>query len=185
MSIRPSTTIVPQLNWNSADWARYWRDQEVTPDPQSVTPESLAPETLTQIGDTAQTAANAAIDAHTAETDPHTQYATDADASALAANVQATAAAALADHEAASDPHPIYLTQTEADARYRELSDAVTYSELTGKPAALALLYSGTGSPEAVITAGVGSLYLRTDGGAGTTLYIKESGSGNTGWIGK
>lgn len=44
---------------------------------------------------------------------------------------------------------------------------------------------SGTGSPESVVTANVGSMYTRTDGGAGTTLYIKESGVGNTGWTAK
>jgi hypothetical protein len=44
---------------------------------------------------------------------------------------------------------------------------------------------SGAGSPEAVVTAPVGSLYSRSDGGAGTSLYVKESGSGNTGWVGK
>lgn len=44
---------------------------------------------------------------------------------------------------------------------------------------------SSTGSPEGVKTASVGSMYLRSDGGAGTTLYIKESGSGNTGWVAK
>ena len=44
---------------------------------------------------------------------------------------------------------------------------------------------SGTGSPEGAVTAPVGSLFLRTDGGSATTLYIKESGTGNTGWIGK
>ena len=44
---------------------------------------------------------------------------------------------------------------------------------------------SGTGTPEGAITAPVGTLFRRTDGGAGTTLYVKESGSGNTGWIGK
>lgn len=44
---------------------------------------------------------------------------------------------------------------------------------------------SGTGSPEGVVTAPVGSLYTRTDGGAGTTLYVKESGTGNTGWVAK
>lgn len=43
----------------------------------------------------------------------------------------------------------------------------------------------GTGSPETVVGAPVGSLYTRTDGGAGTTLYVKESGTGNTGWIAK
>lgn len=44
---------------------------------------------------------------------------------------------------------------------------------------------TGAGSPEGSVTAPVGSLYTRTDGGAGTTLYVKESGSGNTGWVGK
>ena len=44
---------------------------------------------------------------------------------------------------------------------------------------------SGTGTPEGAITASVGSLFMRTDGGAGTSLYVKESGAGNTGWVGK
>ena len=44
---------------------------------------------------------------------------------------------------------------------------------------------TGAGSPEGVITAPVGSLYTRTDGGANTTLYVKESGTGNTGWVAK
>lgn len=48
-----------------------------------------------------------------------------------------------------------------------------------------ATIISGTGSPEGVVTAVVGRLYLRTDGGVGTTLYVKESGSGNTGWAAK
>lgn len=41
---------------------------------------------------------------------------------------------------------------------------------------------AGTGSPEGVVTAPVGSLFTRTDGGSGSTLYVKESGTGNTGW---
>lgn len=48
-----------------------------------------------------------------------------------------------------------------------------------------ALWDSGPGSPEGVLVAGVGSKWTRTDGGANTTLYIKESGSGNTGWVAK
>jgi hypothetical protein len=44
---------------------------------------------------------------------------------------------------------------------------------------------SGSGSPEGVVTAPVGSLYSRSDGGAGTSLYVKQSGSENTGWVGK
>ena len=43
----------------------------------------------------------------------------------------------------------------------------------------------GTGSPEGAVTAGVGSTYMRQDGGAGTSFYIKETGTGNTGWVGK
>lgn len=43
----------------------------------------------------------------------------------------------------------------------------------------------GAGTPEGAVTAPIGSLYTRTDGGANTTLYVKESGSGNTGWVAK
>jgi hypothetical protein len=43
----------------------------------------------------------------------------------------------------------------------------------------------GTGSPEGAITGVVGDLYLRTDDGASTTLYVKGSGTGNTGWVAK
>ena len=43
----------------------------------------------------------------------------------------------------------------------------------------------GSGSPESVVTAPVGAVYHRTDGGAGTSFYVKESGTGNTGWISK
>ena len=44
---------------------------------------------------------------------------------------------------------------------------------------------SGAGSPEGVLTANIGSFYGRSDGGAGTSLYVKESGTGNTGWVAK
>jgi hypothetical protein len=44
---------------------------------------------------------------------------------------------------------------------------------------------SGAGEPEGVVSAAIGSMYTRTDGGAGTTLYVKESGAGNTGWVAK
>ena len=43
----------------------------------------------------------------------------------------------------------------------------------------------GVGSPEGAVTARVGTMYLREDGGAGTTLYVKESGAGPTGWAAK
>jgi hypothetical protein len=54
------------------------------------------------------------------------------------------------------------------------------------RPGAGAVVWtSGTGTPEGAVTAPVGSLYTRTDGGASTTLYVKETGTGNTGWVAK
>ena len=53
--------------------------------------------------------------------------------------------------------------------------------------AAVQTLYQrfGSGTPEAAVTAPVGAVYHRTDGGAGTSFYVKESGTGNTGWVAK
>ena len=48
-----------------------------------------------------------------------------------------------------------------------------------------AIWFSGMGTPEAAVTAPVGSIFTRTDGGAATSFYVKESGTGNTGWIAK
>ena len=45
--------------------------------------------------------------------------------------------------------------------------------------------FSGTGSPEGVITAVRGARYTRLDGGSGTTFYMKETATGNTGWAAK
>jgi len=53
-----------------------------------------------------------------------------------------------------------------------------------GSPANCTMTW-GAGSPENVVTASVGSVFFRTDGGASTTLYIKESGTGATGWVAK
>lgn len=45
---------------------------------------------------------------------------------------------------------------------------------------------SGTGTPQGVVAAPVGSMFTRTDGGASTTLYVKETGAAtNTGWVAK
>jgi hypothetical protein len=44
------------------------------------------------------------------------------------------------------------------------------------------VMRTGSGTPEGAVTGNVCDLYLRTNGGSGSTLYIKESGSGNTGW---
>jgi hypothetical protein len=53
--------------------------------------------------------------------------------------------------------------------------------ELSGGPAIL----TGLGSPQGNVAARVGALYLRIDGGASSTLYVKESGIGTTGWVAK
>lgn len=44
---------------------------------------------------------------------------------------------------------------------------------------------SGSGTPEGVVTAPVGSTFQRSDGGALTSFYVKETGAGNTGWVAK
>lgn len=62
---------------------------------------------------------------------------------------------------------------------------ASTYSRLVYFGAGTTFLTSGSGTPEGVVVAPVGSLFTRTDGGATTTLYVKTSGSGNTGWTAK
>ena len=41
---------------------------------------------------------------------------------------------------------------------------------------------TGAGSPEGAAAANVGSIYSRTNGAGGTSLYVKETGTGNTGW---
>lgn len=52
-------------------------------------------------------------------------------------------------------------------------------------------IFTGTGSPEGIVDAPVGSLYTDSSGGPGTTLYVKESATlGSpadtaTGWIAK
>jgi hypothetical protein len=186
MGVRRRGSAVPLPGWDGRQWSQYEQDMIVTPDDGTVTPGSLAPETVTQIGDTATTAADAALASHVAQSDPHSQYAQHAEVTSAQAAAESSAATALAGHVAGSDPHPVYLQQSEGDARYRELSDPVTYTEITGKPAALALIFSGTGTPEGSVAAGIGATYHRTDGGAGTCFYVKESGgSSNSGWVAK
>lgn len=44
-------------------------------------------------------------------------------------------------------------------------------------------ILTGSGAPN--VAAPVGSLYMRTNGGAGETLYVKESGTDASGWVAK
>lgn len=59
------------------------------------------------------------------------------------------------------------------------VSNGSAFTQLAGN------IYSGADTPEGAVTAAVGSLFLRTNGGASTTLYVKESGAGNIGWVAK
>jgi hypothetical protein len=41
----------------------------------------------------------------------------------------------------------------------------------------------GRNTPQGAITANPGSLFRNLNGGVGTTLYVKQTGTGNTGWL--
>lgn len=84
-----------------------------------------------------------------------------------------------------TDEHGVVLQYDENDSDERAVAQWADHAddfELTAQRV-LRLQYRGTGSPEGSVVAGVGSVYHRTDGGAATSLYVKESGSGNTGWV--
>lgn len=84
--------------------------------------------------------------------------------------------------------NPIYLQDQSGNSTFVTLSDSGVFQfngslQFGGSTAPIIL--AGTGSPAGVVTAPVGSLYLRGDGGANTTLYVKESGTGTSGWVAK
>lgn len=78
---------------------------------------------------------------------------------------------------------PGTYTKSVVDIKGRVVAGAQLLTE--DMPAPLNRIYTGTGTPNGVVTATPGSLYLNIAGGASTTLWVKESGSSNTGWVGK
>jgi hypothetical protein len=60
-----------------------------------------------------------------------------------------------------------------------------TTIEIVGGSFGAERVLRSNGTPEAVVTAKIGTLFLRKDGGALTSMYIKESGISNTGWVAK
>lgn len=55
-----------------------------------------------------------------------------------------------------------------------------------GSTTGTVLVLTGTGTPEGAVAAPAGSLYLRTDGGATTTLYVKTgTATATTLWTAK
>lgn len=78
-----------------------------------------------------------------------------------------------------------FLNQDTSNSNvWNYLSDALFFGNVSIGTGGAAIS-SGSGSPEGVVTAPVGSLFLRTDGSTSTTLYVKTSGTGNTGWTAK
>ena len=82
---------------------------------------------------------------------------------------------------------PIAATGTLIAGITGSASAGIDLSQMTFSKAALVLpkgvqISSGTGSPQGVVTAPIGSLWLQTDGATGTTLWVKEAGASNTGW---
>lgn len=69
---------------------------------------------------------------------------------------------------------PVREVANNKTVQYNATTKEVTYTDT--------LVTTGTGSPEGAITAPVGRLFLRTNGDAETTMYVKISGTGNTGW---
>jgi hypothetical protein len=57
------------------------------------------------------------------------------------------------------------------------------FGGLGGVPALLGLRSIAT--PEAAIVAGIGSTCHNISGGAGTSFYVKQTATVNTGWAGK
>ncbi len=80
-------------------------------------------------------------------------------------------------------PTPLIQELLQVLRGQRVSAAAIDFASVTG--AAGPTISFGTGTPEAAVTAPMGSLFLRTDGGAATTLYVKTSGAGNTGWTAK
>jgi hypothetical protein len=64
-------------------------------------------------------------------------------------------------------------------------STTANFAKLHFGPTTKPAVCQGAGTPEGAVTAPVGSIFMRSDGGAGTSFYVKESGTGNTGWVAK
>jgi len=90
----------------------------------------------------------------------------------------------------------LYLGSTTSAPRIDPAGSSVEFTN-SGVPSSIRIgsaivgagnvkILTGTGSPEGAATADIGSIFLRTDGGTGTTFWVKEASSGAaTGWVAK
>ena len=77
---------------------------------------------------------------------------------------------------------PVYLGSADFPWRRLYITSDIRFGKGLSAGTDVIWIKFGTATPEGAITANIGSLYMRTDGGTSTTLYVKESGTGNTGW---
>lgn len=78
------------------------------------------------------------------------------------------------------NPEAIPLVNWLSTDKYYRLGGSYYTATNTG-PASFVCV----GTPEAMVLAMIGSTAMRQDGGAGTSLYVKQSGTGTAGWVGK
>lgn len=72
------------------------------------------------------------------------------------------------------------------DTKVRQLQGKVAQMQSSIDPQGfLSMVTVGTGSPEGVLAKPRGHIFIATDGGIGSTFFVKETGTGNTGWTGK
>ena len=75
---------------------------------------------------------------------------------------------------------PVLKTDVE-DFINRELVPVVEKIRLLTE-ALLDRITEGEGSPEGVVDADIGAIYMRQDGTPGTLLYVKTSNASSSGW---
>lgn len=89
-------------------------------------------------------------------------------------------------HDVPTSKAHIWRVNASEVARFSSTGAAIAAGRIQLGGSSAPLIIVGSGSPEGAVAAPVGSLYLRSDGGTSTTLYVKQSGSaGNTGWTAK
>lgn len=79
-----------------------------------------------------------------------------------------------------------YSLNTGASPMYDGCSDIPWHLSGSGTAPGTSTILSGAGGASQALAGSIGSTFTSTDGGASTTLYVKESGAGTTtGWVAK
>lgn len=78
---------------------------------------------------------------------------------------------------------PVYAENAVVLDSGKSIKFKISASGVVGSDAPI--IRTGTGTPQGVVTAPIGSIFLRTNGVTDSTIYVKESGTGNTGWVPK